>query len=50
MRLLPDHRIQIETEQTLEWPATVAALMTPIIALVLCAAPVLDLIDENGLA
>jgi hypothetical protein len=24
--------------------------MTPIIALVLCAAPVLDLIDENGLA
>ncbi len=50
MRLLPDHRIQIETEQILEWPATVAALMTPIIALVLCAAPVLDLIDENGLA
>ena len=49
MQLLPDHRIQLETEQAIEWPATVAALLTPIIALILCAAPVLDVIDEGGL-
>ncbi len=50
MQLLPDHRLQLETEQIMEWPATVAALLTPIIALVLRAAPVLDLIEENRLA
>jgi hypothetical protein len=49
MRLLPDHRIQLETDQDLVWPATVAALLTPIIALLLCAAPVIDVMDENGL-
>lgn len=50
MRLLPDHRVQLETEQTMEWPTTVAALLTPVIALVMGAAPVLDLLDEADLA
>jgi hypothetical protein len=50
LRLLPDHRIQLETEQPMDWPTTVGALMTPVIALVMDAAPVLDLLDEIGLA
>ncbi len=50
MRLLPDHRVQLETEQAMEWPSTVAALLTPVIALVMAAAPILDLLDEAGLA
>jgi hypothetical protein len=50
IRLLPDHRVCLETERALVWPATVAALLTPIIALLLCAAPIIDLVDENGLA
>jgi hypothetical protein len=50
MRLLPDHRVQLETEQATEWPATVAALLTPVIALVMVVAPVLDLMDEANLA
>jgi hypothetical protein len=49
LRLLPDHRIQLDAMQDQEWPATAAALMTPIIGLVLQAAPVLDLLEEAGL-
>jgi hypothetical protein len=50
LRLLPDHRVQLETEQPMAWPATVAALMTPVFALLMQAAPLLDLMDETGLA
>lgn len=49
LRLLPDHRVQLETEQTMAWPATVTALIAPVVGLTLQAAPVLDLIDEVGL-
>jgi len=50
LRLLPDHRIQLETEQDMEWPTTIGALMAPVIALVMDAAPVMDLLDEGALA
>jgi hypothetical protein len=50
LRLLPDHRVQLETDQAMAWPATVGALLAPVIELVMGAAPVLDLMDEAGLA
>ncbi|MEJ0046639.1 MAG: hypothetical protein WDN04_11355 [Rhodospirillales bacterium] len=50
LRLLPDHRIQLETAQDLDWPVTAAALLTPIFELLRSAAPVLDLLEEAGLA
>lgn len=49
IHLLADHRIQLDTEQSLHWPATAPALLTPIVRLVLQIAPLLDLIDETGL-
>jgi hypothetical protein len=50
LRLLPDHRIQLEIEQHMDWPTTIGALMAPVIALVMDAAPLLDVMDEDGLA
>jgi hypothetical protein len=50
VRLTADHRIQLETRESMAWPSTVAALISPIIALLLRAAPLLDLMDEHGLA
>jgi hypothetical protein len=50
MSLLPDHRIQLETNLPLEWPANIAALIAPIFHLVTHIAPVLDALDEAGLA
>lgn len=50
LTLMPDHRVQLETEQAMDWPATVTALIAPVVGLVIQAAPVLDLIDEVGLA
>jgi hypothetical protein len=49
MRLLPDHRIQIDSERVMDLPATASALMAPVVGLLLRAAPVLDLMDECGL-
>jgi hypothetical protein len=49
IHLLADHRIQLDARQHLQWPATAAALLTPIVRLVLQIAPLLDLIDETGL-
>lgn len=46
LRLLPDHRIQLDTKQVLTWPTTAADLITPIFGLVMQAAPVMDLLDE----
>jgi hypothetical protein len=50
LSLLPDHRIQLEIAQDLAWPATAAALFTPLFGLVMQVAPVLDLMEEAGLA
>jgi hypothetical protein len=50
LRLLPDHRIQVDTEHRMDLPTTIAALLTPVVGLLLRAAPLLDLMDENGLA
>ncbi len=50
LRLLPDHRIQVDTEQHMDLPTTIGALLGPVVSLVLHAAPLLDLMDENGLA
>lgn len=49
LRLLPDHRLQLSIEQEMPWPATAAALITPVISLLLRCAPMLDLLDESGL-
>jgi hypothetical protein len=50
MRLLPDHRIQIDSDQVMDLPATIGGLLTPVVGLLLRVAPVLDLVDECGLA
>jgi hypothetical protein len=50
MRLLPDHRVQIDSDQHMGLPTTASALMAPVVGLVLRTAPLLDLMDECGLA
>lgn len=50
LRLLPDHRIQLELDRDLAWPSTIGQLMAPVIAGLLQAAPFLDFADEAGLA
>ncbi len=49
-RLLPDHRVQIETRQPMEWPASAPGLMQPLVDFLLGLAPYLDLLEEIGLA
>jgi hypothetical protein len=49
LRLLPDHRIQIDTEQPMALPTTIGTLLSPVVGLLLRAAPLLDLMDENEL-
>lgn len=50
LRLLPDHRIQLELQQPMEWPNSISQLLAPVVAVLLRAAPVLDFADESGLA
>ena len=47
LSLLPDHRVQIETDFTHGWPTTAASLITPIVGMLLRVAPVLDLLREG---
>ncbi len=49
LTLLPDHRIQLRATIAMEWPATAAALLTPVFALLMHVAPVLDVMEEAGL-
>jgi hypothetical protein len=49
LRLMPDYRIQIEAESQLAWPTTAAALMSPIVGMLLTLAPAIDLMGETGL-
>jgi hypothetical protein len=48
LRLLPDHRLQLESEAALAWPSSATALFAPIVAMMLRTAPVLDLLREAG--
>ena len=50
MQLLPDHRIRIEAVYAMHMPTTASALMTPVVRLLLRAAPLMDLLGECGLA
>ncbi len=47
LSLLPDHRIQVETDFTHGWPTTAASLIAPIVAMLMRVAPVLDLLREG---
>ena len=49
LSLLPDHRIQLRATIGMAWPATAAALLTPVYALLMHVAPVLDIMEEAGL-
>jgi hypothetical protein len=49
LRLLPDYRIQMEAETPLAWPMTAAALISPIVSILLRMAPAIDLLGEAGL-
>jgi hypothetical protein len=49
LHLLPDHRIRIEAEHVMHMPTTASALMTPVVRLLLRAAPLMDLLAECGL-
>lgn len=50
LSLLPDHRIQLEAGWPMHWPTTAASLITPLFQLLMRAAPLLDILDEAGLA
>jgi hypothetical protein len=49
MRLLPDYRVQLDTEMALAWPTNVPALISPIVTMLRFMAPVLDILEEGGL-
>ncbi len=49
LRLTPDHRIQIDAVEKMEWPAHATDLMLPLVRFLLRLAPTLDLLDENEL-
>lgn len=49
LRLAPDHRIQIDMEEPMEWPASASALLQPLVRVLLRLAPYLDLLEEIGL-
>jgi hypothetical protein len=48
--LLPDHRVQVQAEETMDWPANAAAVLQPVVRFLLALAPYLDLLEESGLA
>jgi hypothetical protein len=47
LSLLPDHRIQIETDFIHGWPTTAASLISPVVGMLMRVAPVLDLLREG---
>jgi hypothetical protein len=47
LSLLPDHRIQVETDFLHGWPTTAASLITPLVGMLMRVAPVLDLLREG---
>jgi hypothetical protein len=47
--LLADHRVCLETEMRIALPITAAALITEITRFLLVLAPLVDLLDEEGL-
>jgi len=49
LTLMPDHRLQIQAEERMAWPAYAADLIVPIVHFLLRIAPYLDLMDEAEL-
>lgn len=49
IRLTADHRVQIKTTESMEWPAHATDLMLPLVRFLLHLAPYLDLMDEAEL-
>lgn len=50
VRLMADHRVQLETSTAIALPITAAALLTEVTTFLLALAPYLDLLDEVGLS
>lgn len=50
VRLLPDHRVRLETEASLMLPITAVALLVEVTRFLLELAPYLDMFDERGMA
>ncbi len=48
LRLMPDHRLRLETDAAIELPITVVVLVTALSKFLLDLAPYLDLLDEIG--
>ena len=46
VRLTPDHRVRLDTEMALAWPASAVELMAELTRFLLALAPYLDLLDE----
>jgi hypothetical protein len=49
LRLRPDHRLLLEVEQPMDWPAHISALLQPLVGFLLAIAPYLDLVEEADL-
>ena len=49
VRLLADHRLEIEAEESLPFPALVGELMVPATRFAIRLGPYLDLLDEHGM-
>ncbi len=48
LRLTPEHRIQVASDQSIDWPTSAVALLQPVVAFLLQLAPFLDLLEEEG--
>lgn len=49
VRLLADHRLEIEAEESLPFPALVGELMVPATRFAIRLGPYLDVLDEHGM-
>ena len=50
IRLLPDHRVRLETDTALALPITASGLLIELTCFLLALAPYLDMFDETGMA
>ncbi len=48
-RLLADHRLEVETEESLPFPALIGELLVPATRFAIRLGPYLDLLDEHGM-
>lgn len=49
VRLLADHRLEVEAEEDLPFPALIGELMVPATRFAIRLGPYLDLLDEHGM-